>query len=355
MTKVKYSNLFLLPILLMIFSVAITSCGESEGSENEKQTENDKTKAVNVETMVLEGSDFTDYINVIGTLKPIEKANLSYQPGGIVKSIIKDKGSVVAEGDTILIIDNDVLKANLDGAKANYELAEMTYRKQEKIFEDKVNSEYQMLEAKYRRDQAKANYDLMKAQYELTFITAPFKGVVDSKFYEEGELAAPGAPIVSVINTSKIKIVAGVPERYVGQVRKGGSARINIKSISAEPVTGNVSYVGPSVISDNRTFPVEIIINNFDGKLKPELVADIYIEAAYYPNVVTVPDEVVTRTDNGYTVFVAKDGVAESRIIEILNRSQDKIAVKSGLQEGENLIVVGYQNLINGQKINTVN
>lgn len=354
MTKMKYSILLLLP-LIMLMSFGINSCSESEGSEKEPQEIEEKSKAVNVQTVELKGTEYIDYINVIGTLKPIEKANLSYQSGGIIKKILRDKGERVSKGDTILIIDNDVLKANLDGAKANYELAEVTYRKQEKIFKDKVSSEYQMLEAKFKRDQAKANYDLMKAQYDLTFMTAPFSGIVDAKYYEEGEFAAPGATIINLINSFKIKIEAGVPERYVGQVKTGRSARVVVKSISSEPVSGRITYVGSSVISDNRTFPVEIVVDNGNGELKPELVANIYLEAARYENVVTVPDEVVSRTDNGYTVYVANNGTAESRIIEILNRSQDKIAVKSGLQEGEQLIVVGYQNLINGQKINTVN
>ena len=354
MTKNQLTKLLILPLLL-IFSFAVSSCSESEGSEKDSKSDVDKTRAVSVETMELKGTDYIDDINVIGTLKPFEKATLSYQTGGIIKTIVKDKGEKVNKGDTIVIIDNDILKATLDGAKANYDLAEVTFQKQEKIFKDKVNSEYQLLEAKSRRDQAKANYELVKAQYDQTFIKAPFSGIVDAKYYEEGEFAAPGTPIVNLINSSQIKIEAGVPERYVGEVKTGRSARVIVKSISSDEVIGRITYVGSSVITDNRTFPVEIIINNGSLRFKPELSADIFIESGNYKNVVTVPDEVVTRIDNGYVVYVAKDGKAESRIIEILNRAQDKIAVKSGLKEGEQLIVVGHQNLINGQKINIVN
>lgn len=354
MTIKQMTKLLILP-LLIVFSFALSSCSDSEGSEKSSNNAEDNTRAVSVETIELKSINYIDYINVIGTLKPLEKASLSYQAGGIIKEIVKDKGEKVNMGETIVIIDNDVLKANLDGAKANYELAEVTFQKQEKIYKDKVNSEYQLLESKFRRDQAKANYELIKAQYEQTFIKAPFSGIVDAKYYEEGEFAAPGTPIVNIINSSKIKIEAGVPERYVGEVKTGRSARVMIKSVSSDEVIGRISYVGSSVISDNRTFPVDIIIDNGSLRFKPELSADIFIESGNYKNVVTVPDEVVTRIDDGYVVYVAKDGKAESRIIEILNRAQDKIAVKSGLKEGEQLIVVGHQNLINGQKINIVN
>ena len=355
MTKTKLAKLIILP-LIFFSAIALNSCGESEGSS--QQLENpieDNERSVSVEVLKLKGSEYIDYINVIGTLKTFEKANLSYQQGGVIKKFLKDKGDHVSKGDTILVIDNDVLRANVAAAKAQYELAEVTFQKQEKIFQDKVNSEYQLLEAKYSRNQAKANYELMHAQYDDTFIKAPFSGVVDAKYFEEGELAAPGIPIVNVINSNVIKIEAGVPERYVGQVKKGAKAKVIVKSVTTEPVYGNIIYVGSSVNTDNRTFPIEIVVNNSGLKLKPELVADVFIEVGEFSNLFIIPEEVVSRTDKGYTVFIENNGIAESKVIDILNRSEDKIAVKSGLNEGENLIVIGYQNLIQGQKVSIAN
>jgi membrane fusion protein (multidrug efflux system) len=266
-----------------------------------------------------------------------------------------DKGGYAQKGDTIAILDNDVLKANAAAAKAKYELAQVTYEKQAQIFKDNVNSEIQVLEAKLNRDAAKANYELVKAQLDDTYLVAGFSGVVDSKYFEVGELAGPGMPIVNLINISKIKIEAGLPEKHVGKVKIGAPVKIYVKSISKEPIDGIVSYVGNSVSVNNRTLPIEILINNRNNSLKPELVAELYIQNKKYEKVILVPEEVVSRVDYGYEVFVESEGKAVSREIQIINRFEDKVAVSSGLTEGENLIVVGYQNLINGQLVKVVN
>jgi RND family efflux transporter MFP subunit len=351
--KFDHKKIFMLIFALMIL-VVLTSCGESDGSEKEK-AEEDESRVVRVETEELKGSQYTDFIKIIGQLKPIEKASLSHPTGGIIKTFNKDKGDYVNKGDTIAVIDNDVLKANLASAKAKYDLAEITYDKQEEIFKQKVNSEIQVLEAKANRDAAKANFELIKAQLEDSYITAAFPGIVDAKYYEEGELAGPGMPIVNLINISRIKVEAGLPERYVGQVSKGAPVKILVKNLTDKMIEGRVSFIGNSVTTNNRTFPIEIMVSTSTTKLKPELVAELFIENEHYDDVITIPQEVAERVDDGYEVFIVDSGKAVSRNIKILNRFDDKIAVKSGLKKGEQLIVVGYQNLVHGQKVKIVN
>ncbi|MBN1639079.1 MAG: efflux RND transporter periplasmic adaptor subunit [Ignavibacteriales bacterium] len=349
--KDLFSLFFLTGILLIFYS-----CGKIEKKEDdgEKETKN-LNKTTNVEVITLVSDTYIDYISVVGTIKPVTQAKLSYQEGGIIYKYLKSQGSWVNKGDTILIIDNDVLRASLDAAKAQYELAQITFEKQEQVYKDNVNSEYQYLQAKYNRDQALANYNLMKARYEKTFIKAPFSGIVDQKFIDIGEMVVPGAPIVSLINSGSLKVQAGIPERYIGKISRGTKVNIFIKDIYDEPLQGSISYISATVSPSNRTFNVEINILNSKRILKPEQAVDVLIEVGKYDNIISIPDEVALRTDDGYVVFVAKDGKTEQRNIEIINRYDKKIAVKSGLEVGEKLIVVGYQNLINGENINVVN
>lgn len=342
-------------VLFFAASLALTSCGDAEGQQSESAVKNDNSKSARIQIAKANSESYTNYIRVVGTLKPLEKASLSYQLGGNIKKVVKDKGSYVKKDDVLVIIDNDVIKANLDAAKAQYDLAQINFEKQEKIFKDKVNSEFQYLQAKYTRDQAKAGYELAKAQYDDTFIKAPFSGVVDSKYFEEGELALPGMPIVDLINTASIKITAGVPETNVGKVKVGDKVDVIVKSVSDEKISGRVIFVGASVTQNNRTFPVEVLIPNSGNKLKPELVAELYINGKTYENIISIPDEIALRGEDGYSVFIEKNGIVENRPIKILDRFADKIVVGDGLKAGENLVVVGYQNLVHGQKVIVVN
>ena len=76
-----------------------------------------------------------------------------------------------------------------------------------------------------------------------------------------------------------------------------------------------------------------------------------FIQREHYDNVFVVPAETVTETDLGPALFVEKDGVAQMRIVDIISRSENEVAIKSGINNGENLIVVGFQNLIDGEKV----
>jgi membrane fusion protein (multidrug efflux system) len=211
------------------------------------------------------------------------------------------------------------------------------------------------LNAKYEREGAKANYELIKARYDRTFIKAPFSGIVDRKFAEMGELVLSGTPIVSIVNMFKIKIEAGVAENYVNMVSKGDSVKVVFRDLGNREYKAVLYYVGKTITTNNRTFPIEIHLNNSDGNIKPELSAQVFIQKEKYHSAIIIPEEVITKTDLGYAVFVEEDGIAKMRIVDIISRSNNKIAVKSGLKEGENLIHVGFQNLVDGTKVKVVN
>src|SRR5690554_27056 len=345
MNKILFKVLI---VFLSITPVLFYSCADAGGNEREDE---DPGNFVYVETEKVKYQPFTSYISLIGVAKPFHKADIAYDEGGQIKAFYKDKGSYVKEGEVILEIENSVLKASLDAAKAQYEMAETNFKKQEKIYNEKVSSELQYLNAKYERDAAKANYELIKNRYEKTFVKAPFSGIVDLKYLEVGEFAAPGAPIVSLVSTDKIKIEAGVPENYVDDIHPGDNVKVIFNDLGKQTFDEKISYVGASINTDNRTFPIEIIINNKGHKIKPELNAVVKIEKNKFDKVAIVPEEVISKTDIGNVVFVEENGIAKMRIVEVNSRDNNKAAIISGLKEGDNLILVGYQNLIDGEKV----
>jgi len=353
--KLNYQQLksvkYLIVTLLLLSSISFTGCSESDG--NTKAAKKEEINRVSVKTIELKGEKYSDFISVVGTIKPFQKALLSATEGGKITKFHKDKGEFVKKGETILEIDNELLKASLDGTKAQFELAEITFQKQEMIYKQNVNSEIQYLQAKYGMEQLKANLKMIQTRYNNTFIIAPFSGYIDYKFYDEGEHAPVGQPIVNLINISKVKIEAGVPENFITSVKKGDITTVLVNAVGKE-YNGKISFVGTSVNATNRTFPIEITILNKEKQLKPELISEVKIQTKYYEKIITIPTEVITRVDNGYVVYVENNGKAESREVKIIKRTGGRVAVSDGLNDGDKLIVVGYQSLIHGQAINVV-
>ena len=348
---IKMKNIFykvVISFTLVTFVFLFYSCSDTGGNEKQKK---EPGQFVYVETQKVKLQPFVNYITLIGVAKAYQRANVASDEGGRIKQFVKDKGEYVKEGDVILTIENDVLKANLDATKAQYELAEVNFQKQEKVYSEKVTSELQYLEAKYQRDAAKANYELIKSRYDKTFIKAPFPGIIDMKYIEEGEFAAPGVSIISILNIDRIKVEAGVPENYVDVVNPGDGVKIIFNDLEGETFDEKVSYVGSSINIDNRTFPVEVIINNRNKKIKPELNAVVKIEKERFNKIAIIPEDIVSKTDLGSIVFVEENGVAKMRVVKIESRYENKAAVTEGLKEGENLILVGFQNLVDGEKV----
>lgn len=343
-------------ILLMALIAAsilfFHACSESEGSRSKDNEE--EGSFTYVKTLELKSEKFVQYIPLLGVAKANMHANLSSTEGGRIEKFHNDKGSFVNKGDVIIEIDNEVLKASLDAAKAQYDRAEVNYQRQERIYNENVSSEIQFLNSKYERDAAKANFELIKARYEQTFIKAPFSGIVDQKFAEAGENVMPGAPVVSLVKMDQVKIEVGVPENYIDIVKRGNNAKVIFRDLGNIEYTAKISFVGNTISTTNRTFPVEIVLANPGNKIKPELSAQVFIERQIIDNAINIPEEVVTKTDLGYVVFVENNGISEMRLVEVVSRSGNRAAISSGLIDGDKLIVVGYQNLVDGEKVKVV-
>lgn len=345
----KTTGLKILTLLTgLSFLFFLNSCADADGSEKKDEEAGSFTY---VQIMKAKSEPFVKYISLIGVAKPFKTADIAAEEGGIIAKFSKDKGAYVKDGEVILVLKNEVLKANLDAAKAQYDMAETNFRKQEEIYRQKVTSELQFLNSKYERDAAKANYELIKSRYEKTFIKAPFSGIVDQKYIEEGEFAGPGTPIITLVSIDRIKVEAGVPENYVNDVKAGNNVKVIFNDLEKAEYNEKISYVGSSIDRDNRTFLIEILILNKGRKIKPELNAEVKVEKEMYKDVVVIPENIVTETDQGNIVFVEENGAAKMRVVEVVSRFDNKAAVNRGLKEGENLIHVGYQNLIDGEKV----
>lgn len=331
--------------------IIISACGGKEEKKEEKSV-----KVVSVEVQKLVNEQYTDYIPVVGVVKADLDAQITYSEGsaGVIESFEADKGDWVNKGDVIFTIENSVIKAGADAAEAQYKLSQTNFEKQEKIYNDNASSEFEYLRSKYERDQAKANYELNKARYDKTIVKAPFSGYVNNKYFEIGELVTPGAPVVTLVNTNKIKVEAGVPERFVGQVKVGDTVFCSFDELISGTVTGRISFVSSSVDPNNRTFEIEAVISNKEGNLKPELLVDVQIQNGIYDNIITIPADVITRSDSSYIAYVAEDSVAIGRKLNIVSRSENSVAIDKGLKSGDLLVVVGHQNLVHGQRINIV-
>jgi membrane fusion protein (multidrug efflux system) len=308
-------------------------------------------RTINVEVVRLEPGPFEVLLRLVGTATAYHDLRLAAEEGGRVAQVYADKGRYVRAGEPIMKIDDTLLRAALQEARAAYELARETYERQRRLWEeDSIGTELQYLQARYNYAAALSKLQTLEARLEKAVIRAPVSGVVERLFVREGEMAAPGAPVVRLLQIDRIRVVAGVPEQWAERIRTGMPVELRFDVLPGRTFQGRIAYVGAALDGQNRTLPIEMELSNPRGLIKPEMVAELHLLLERLPRVLAIPKAVLNRTENGFQVFVAvpqPDGSyrAEARLVELGPENEGNVVVQRGLQPGELLIKTGFERL----------
>lgn len=340
---------YLYLLLVLTLTVSIAACGRKKNDKVEEK------KLPLVKTTIVQGEYFEENYKVVGIVKPYESAKISSEEGGLITSLSKDKGSKVGRGEVVVRLKKDVDEAAYLQALSQYELAKENYLRTEKLYLDGIATEQQYTTSKLQMDIALKAVDLYKVRLSKGYVVSPISGVVDAKFMNRGEMTGPGVPILSIVNISKVKISCGIPERYVTQISRGETVKITFDVLPDEEFKGDITYVSPTINPQSRTFEVEIILNNSDRRLKPEMSANITFTNLKVDDAVVLPQDYVVDNGDEKFVFVLEGDIAKKKIIKVGGRSDNKVLIEEGLNKGETLINVGFQGLNDGDKVSVVN
>lgn len=343
--------------------LAVAACGGGEATElgAAPPEQGTVTRAVNVEVERAEPRSFTDYVRVVGTVEADRDVMVAAEESGRIREVFVDKGARVREGQAIAKIDDAILAAQLEQAAAAAALAEETWQRQKRLWEDEqIGTELQYLQAKYNARTAAAQAKALQERLDNTTVRAPFEGVLEDRYVELGDMVVPGAPVGRVLDLTPARVAGGVAERYANELTTGAEAEVRIDPANNGAYTGRVGYVGSAVDPDARTFGIEVLVPNQEGVIKPGMVANVRIALGTLREVIVVPQQAVIRRENTYIVFVAREGAdgfprAEAVTVELGPRQANETVIRSGLEAGDRVIVVGQQQVAAGDALRIVN
>lgn len=342
----------------------LSACAGGEGASN-GENDDDRARAVRVETLVLEPRGFADVIEITGAVEALEDAVLSAQAGGSVMTLAP-LGAVVGQGQVVAQLDPRVAEAGVrqaqaqvESARAAHELAADNFRRNEPLYRDSIISALEYENVRSQESQARANVAqaeaaLAQAQEQLrnTRVTAPFSGTVEEHFVRRGEQVSPGQQVARVVSTGRVKVEAGVPERYAGDVTRGTPVQVSLNAYGGGRTAASVTFVGGAVDPQSRTFPVEVEIPNPGGRIKPEMVATVYVTRAELQNVLVAPRPALMREETGFVVYVVdRTGarpVARRRNVVPGASYGNEVVLAAGVEPGEEIIVLGQTNVSEG-------
>lgn len=312
-------------------------------------------RVVNAEAEPLVPSTFVQYIRVVGEVEALHDVTVSAEESGTIASFLAGKGERVARGQPVTRISSELLDAQVEEARAIAEVAAERFERQRRLWDQRIGTEIALLEVKSQATSSAARLKVLETRLARTVVTAPIAGVFDEQYVEVGELVGPGTRLLRVLAVDRVKVVAGIPERYALAIEPGAAALITFDVLEGREFSGVIEFVGTSVDPRSRTIPIEVILDNSERLIRPRMVANVQVERMRQEQVLVVPQELVQRTEEGFQVFVAERGrdsvTARARGVELGASYANQVVITAGLTAGERLITAGHRQVDDGSVI----
>lgn len=306
-----------------------------------------------VQVAQIQAQTFNHFIEVKGTVISDNNVLVPAEMGGVVTSIKVKEGQNVTKGQLLATIDDAMIQSQLAPLETQLELVTTVYERQKRLWEKEIGSEVQYLQSKTNKQALEENIKALKVQLSKTKIYSPLNGLVDEIKMKEGEMAAPGKSGIRIVGTGNLKIKANISEKYYGDVKKGDVTHILIPNQNLD-FEKPIFAVEQAINAANRTFGIDIRPPH-NIKLSPNMLAVVTVNDYTNENAIIVPQNIVQTDNKGSFLFVVedKDGgkYALKRIVTTGKSYKGKVEILKGLNDGDQLITTGYQNVSNGQKV----
>ena len=315
-------------------------------------------KPVRVDTVDL--GNFASYYEVQATAETNQNITLSSEVNGVAQNIPVNEGQKVTKGQLLVNIDADVLLKNIEEVKTSLDLAKTAFERQKNLWEQNIGSEFQYLEAKNRKESLEKKLASLYAQYQKSNVRAPISGTVDRIMIKEGEMIMPGMPMFRIVNLDDMRIRAEISEARLGTVSKGDTVVVDFPSIPGYSQNAIVASVGQVINPTNRTFPIEVKLQNSNGLIKPNLLAVVKVKDYEEAGAIVINENIVQqdRQGNEFIFKVQKkedDLIAQKTVIKTSKTFKGQTKVNEGLNKGDVIITDGSKEVSDNELIEIKN
>ena len=290
-----------------------------------------------VSTIKAQRKLFQHFIEVQGTVEAEQSVELFPESSGNITNIFVEEGQNVYKGQTLIQIDNSILKTNMAELQTHLELASTTYERQKRLWDQNIGSEIQFLQSKAKKEGLENSIESLKAHAKKLKISAPFSGTVDEVFSKIGGLATPMTPAIRLVNLKQVHVESEVTETFLKHIQKGTEVELFFPTIGKN-ISAKVNQVANYINPDNRSFKIRIKVNNPNSELKANLLADLKIND-FKQNGIVIPTKLIQKNRMGdsfvYTLKKEKDAyvVEKTYIVQKMTYANESFIEKGLLED----------------------
>lgn len=288
----------------------------------------------------------------VGVVKEESSVMVSFSGMGVLKSVAASEGKTVQKGQLLAAIDDSQARNALAMAKSALEQAKDAEARMRQLHEAGSLPDIKWIEVKSKVEQAEASYAMCKKSLEDCTVYAPISGVVGTKIMSVGENVLPTEPVMTILNINNVKVQVSIPEKEIGKIDASTPATITVEALNGQSFQGGTIEKGVSADPLTHTYNVYVNMQNTERKLLPGMVANVCFDVSGGQQVLTVPVKSVQQnSDKSLFVWLNDNGKAKRTKITLGETVGNRVVIASGLKEGDNVVVEGYQKLSEGTSV----
>ncbi len=296
-------------------------------------------------------------VHATARLEAKEQIKLSFKTGGIIRQITAEEGMTVKEGQLLASLDLSEIEARVNEAELAYRKALRDYRRVENLYRDSVATLEQLEHVRTVRDMAYNNLRIARFNLRHSVIRAPSPGKILKKLAEEGEMIAPGMPVILFASTDKAWVVrCHVPDKEIIRIRPGDSAVVTFDVWKGRSFPGIVAMTGAVADPYSGTFEAEVVLDPSGIPLFSGLIGTVKIYPSSLVSGVVLPYRALKQGNRMHgEVWMVQNGRALLREIGIRQMLDTVLLIGQGVMPGDTVVIEGMEDLTPGVEVKAVN
>jgi len=365
---------------LLLGMVLFAACGSDSKTDkdasqlaklkNEQKALQDKIKALEAKAGPQKGvqrkvpvyvtsmspSFFATYIDVQGKVDVEEVVNAIPETPGIISAILVTPGQMVRKGQVVASLRSEQVDRGMAELDQQLAFAKTLYDKQQRLWDQEIGTEVQLLSAKNQYESLLKKKASVQSQRNTFNVVSPIDGQVDAVSAAVGQsFASPmNPPVIRIINTAKLKVIANIAENYSGIVHTGSPVML-IFPDSRDTLSTKITYAERFINPTSRTFSAYVSLPH-SKHYQPNMIAKVKVVGYQNSRAFVLPVALIQKTDQGNFVYVAdKEGKARLAPVELGQTYEGKVEITNGLTLGDNVVINGYEELNEGDLLTIEN
>jgi len=293
-----------------------------------------------------------------GELSPYEAVSLFSKVGGFVSRVDVDRGSVVKNGQVLIVISAPELAAQRAEAEAKLEAARSTLEHSKAAAQTPgviAGHELELQEAAVHADESRVQSLRSLEQYLV--VRAPFDGVITERDVHPGAFVGPATgernPMLRLEQVERLRLTVAVPERFVGEVSEGTTAAFAVSAWPNAKFSAVAKRISHSVDPRTRTMAVELDVDNSDGRLTSGMFVDVEWPLKRSADTLWVPTTAVVQSTERTFVVRVHDGSIEQIPVQRGRVTANLAEVFGAIQAGDLVARRGSEELRPGMRVET--